>query len=229
MTAALAYKEFRETVPIAVLALAAFLFYALTSMGYAPLPNVFGSFAFARPGQGIIPFLGDPLIDQFKNVAFCLALALGFSQSLRDFWGDGQLFLLHRPVSRKHVYSVKLAVGLATYLICSLVPIVLYAAWAATPGTHASPFEWSMTRDVWTMWLGMTAIYLGAFLSGIRPGAWVGTRLMPLAAAGLTGFIASYFIEAWTGATWGSTLYLMLANVVLVYAIFRVVETRDFV
>jgi hypothetical protein len=132
--------------------------------------------------------------------------------------------LLHRPVSRRRIYGAKLLVGLTTCLICGLAPFLMYAFWAATPGTHASPFEWSMTKDVWVAWLWMTAIYLGAFLSGIRPAAWLGTRLAPLAAAVLSGFLSW-----WDASTAGGLVFLGVANVVLIIAIFRVVESRDFV
>ena len=40
-----------------------------------------------------------------------------------------------------------------------------------------------MTIPVWLTWLAVGLVYLGAFLSGIRPAAWWGTRLMPLAGA----------------------------------------------
>jgi hypothetical protein len=223
MTSALVYKEFRETLPIAVLGVGALLVYALTSMGYAPLPETI-----IQPGQGEIPFINDSLSGQLKMITGCVAIALGFWQSLGDFWGDAQLFLLHRPVSRQKIYFAKLLVGLATYAACSFVPVLLYAAWAAAPGTHASPFDWSMTNEAWNTCFGMTAIYLGAFLSGIRPAAWVGTRLAPLAAVGLTSFISSllYWNEA-TGLAW--FVYVLATDVVLIVAIFRVTSTRDFV
>jgi len=35
----------------------------------------------------------------------------------------------------------------------------------------------------WRLALAMPLIYLAAFLSGLRPGRWLGTRLLPLAAA----------------------------------------------
>ena len=181
MTSTLAYKELRENVWIAALGLAAMLLVALGAMGYAPLPGILGTAR--QPGQ--IPFTSDGFSYQFGLVACGLALALGFRQSLGDFLGDAQLFVLQRPVNRGRVYGTKLVVGLTMYLVCGALPIALYAAWAATPGTHPSPFAWSMTGGAWTAWLAMTAVYLGALLSGIRPAAWLGTRLAPLAAAGL--------------------------------------------
>ena len=75
--------------------------------------------------------------------------------------------------------------GAGLYLAFSAVPILVYAWWAATPGTHAGPFEWSMTLPAWQLWLSITAIYLAAFLVGMRPARWIGSRLLPLVAVGL--------------------------------------------
>jgi hypothetical protein len=223
MTGALVYKEFRETLPIAALGLAALLLVALDAMGNSPLPDVISRF------YGNIPFVSDTFGELFALVAGGLALALGFWQALGDFWGDAQLFVLHRPVSRQRIYSVKLTVGIATYLICGLVPILLYALWAATPGTHASPFEWSMTTNVWMSWLAMVTIYLGAFLSGIRPAAWVGTRLAPLAAAMTIALLPSVLGSLLPpGAAAIAVLALLAADVALAISILHVTNTRDF-
>ncbi|HEY2410769.1 MAG TPA: hypothetical protein VGI40_00920 [Pirellulaceae bacterium] len=217
MTTALLYKEFRETLPIGAMALAGFLL-MMTSFGSSALPSYFSG-----PGSGTIPFINDPALAQFTTVAGLLAMGLGFSQSLRDFWGDAQLFLLHRPVSRRRIFGVKLGVGLAMYLACGLLPLVVYAAWAATPGTHASPFEWSMTTDTWKTWMNLTTLYLASFLAGIRPAAWFGTRLLPLAAAGL-----GTFLSEWTTG-WAWPIYVAAADALLAAAIFHTIETRDFV
>jgi hypothetical protein len=40
-----------------------------------------------------------------------------------------------------------------------------------------------MTEPAWRMALLMPLLYLGAFLSGLRPARWFGTRLLPLVAA----------------------------------------------
>src|SRR4051812_20669230 len=98
MTKALMYKEFRETLPIAALGLAAFLLVALQGMGYSPLPNLLGYVNQAR-----IPFISDSFNSNYNLAAGGLALALGFWQSLGDFWGDTQLFVLHRPVSQRRI------------------------------------------------------------------------------------------------------------------------------
>jgi len=228
MSTALVYKEFRETLPIGVVGLACLLIVALEAMGYSPLPlNLLSGNA-----QGAIPFLswGENFGSNFRMVAGTFALALGFWHALGDFWGEAHLFLLHRPVARRSIYATKLVIGLVTYLLCGAAPIVLYALWAATPGTHASPFEWSMTLSVWSTWLAAVTVYLGAFLSGLRPGAWVGTRLAPL--AGSIGIIV--VVEAICSLPIGGLrfvlypLLLVLADLALVAAVLYVAAERDF-
>ena len=102
MTRALIYKEFRETLPIATVALACLAFLALDAMGYSVVPDLFGG-----RYSGTIPFVGyqEQFFGQFNMAAGAFALALGFWHSLGDFWGEAHLFVLHRPVNR-HLPSI---------------------------------------------------------------------------------------------------------------------------
>jgi len=138
--------------------------------------------------------------------------------------------VLHRPVSRRSIYLTKLITGLIAYLLCGAAPILLYAFWAATAGTHASPFDWSMTLSVWSTWLATITVYFGAFLAGIRPAAWIGTRLAPLAAAGGILAVNEAVLVHFPGAM-PAVLYPLLligANLALVASILHTVEARDF-
>jgi hypothetical protein len=226
MTRALIYKEFREAMPVAAIGLAAMLLVALDAMDLNPVPNLFG-----YRQQGTIPFIsyGDEFVSRYAMAGGLTALALGLWQSLGDFRGDAHLFVLHRPASRRRLYGVKMLVGLTAFLICAFLPILLYALWASTPGTHASPFDWSMTRSAWITWLSLATLYLGAFLSGIRPAAWMGTRLAPLAATACILLIPSLVMQF--NATAGLLLMpplLLVVDAVLAASIFHVVEARDF-
>ena len=75
------------------------------------------------------------------------------------------------------------------------------AVWAATPGTHASPFEWSMTVPIWIGWFAMTILYLGAFHTVVRPGRWYRSRLLPLAASAVATFAAVGLATAFEGSS----------------------------
>ena len=218
MTSALTLKELRETAGISLLGLAAMLVVALTAMSLSPVPGLIQP---AR-GSGEIPFLSGAFVFQFTLAAGGLAILLGFWQAVGDFTGQAQLFLLHRPISRQAIYAIKLAVGLSIYLMVAGLCVLLYALWAASPGTHASPFAWSMTLSTWTTWLAISAVYLGAFLSGIRPGAWLGTRLAPLAGACGLAVLCSLppVAVAWP--------LLIGLDVLLIALILHVARERDF-
>jgi hypothetical protein len=75
-----------------------------------------------------------------------------------------------------------MSIGVGLLLVSMAVPILVYAVWAASPGRHPAPVEWSNTRPALRLWLLAPLIYLGAFASGIRPARWSGSRLLPLIA-----------------------------------------------
>ncbi|HEX5105495.1 MAG TPA: hypothetical protein VFV87_16870 [Pirellulaceae bacterium] len=217
MTSALTLKELRESAGVAVLGLAGLVLVALTAIGLSPLIGML------RPSRaGSIPFVDDSFGWQFPLAAGALAMALGFKQSLGDLWGDAQLFLLHRPISRRTFYVTKIVVGLSLYFALTGLAILIYAVWAASSGTHASPFAWSMTVPVWITWLAVSLVYLGALLSGIRPAAWMGTRLMPLAAACAIATLAAALPPL------AGLAVIIAAAVALVALILFMAETRDF-
>ena len=45
-----------------------------------------------------------------------------------------------------------------------------------------------MTEFAWRLVFQMPLLYLGAFLSGLRPARWLGTRLLPLLGAAVVLF-----------------------------------------
>lgn len=115
--------------------------------------------------------------------------------------------------------GAKLSAGLGLYLVTAAMPILLYAGWAATPGTHASPFEWSMTLGAWQIWLAITGFYLAAFLVGIRPARWIGSRLLPLVGVGVLVVILA--VNRWL-------IGIFILDACLVSAIFFVACSRDY-
>lgn len=124
------------------------------------------------------PFLGGSFLSFFGLVGFVFAMALGFRQSAWEGAKGTYLFLLHRPVRRETIFLTKVGAGLVVVLASATLPVVLYGWWASVPGHHPSPFAWSMTLDAWKIALLFPAVYLGAFLSGLWPGRWLGTRLL---------------------------------------------------
>jgi hypothetical protein len=217
---ALALKELREVFGIAAAALGAYLALTANVMG----AKVFDWVPIMPRGPEPVPFAGGGFADFFALVSFAFALALGFRQSAWESARGTYLFLLHRPLGRGRIFLTKLAVGAGVLLACGGVPVVVYAAWAALPGHHAGPFAWSMTGPVWRLLFLMPLVYLGAFLSGLRPARWYGTRLLPLAAAVLLLVALSAMPHWWR---LGLPAALVLAGL-LVANICYVARVRDY-
>ena len=232
MVRALAIKELREIGWIVGIGVAA---YALL-IGMAVSPSLEQSFTsvpglstvakllFGAGGSRTIPFVSDGFTPAYGWISALLVLALGYRQSVGESLGNTYGFLLHRPMSHKTVLVTKMALGVGLFLAFAAMPVAVYAWWAATPGTHASPFEWSMTHLTWKVWIAMPVLYLGAFLSGIRPGKWRGTRLTPLVAV-LVAVLAAINVPWWPAS---GLPILVLATILLVTSILWIGETRDF-
>lgn len=107
-----------------------------------------------------------------------LALQQTIPESNRQTW----LFLLHRPLDRRVFPLAKWVAGMAGWCVLALVPFVAYLIWAAGEGRHASPFVWEYTYAWWQTIAGISLLYSGAFLAGLRPARWWGTRLFPVVA-----------------------------------------------
>lgn len=215
MWKSLILKELRENALIAAAGLVAYLAIAGMAMHLPVIPWI----ATSRPSQ--IPFLEQTFAWRFAVAAVLLAGALGFHQSLGDSWGSVYLFLLHRPLSRRQLFQTKLLVGMTLYAALSAIPILLIAMWAASPGTHASPFEWSMTLPVWRVWLACSLVYIGAFLTGIRPANWFGSRFAPLATAGVLAVFSAAVPMAAVGILLWLGSYALLLWLSLVQAACR--------
>jgi hypothetical protein len=218
MFRALAVKELREIRGIVLLALAAFI-YLVAAFEDPRLPPGFRQF---------VPFVQDSFLVCFLFVSAALAIALGLRQTLGESIPGTYPFLFHRPASRRWLVGAKLFLGMSAYLICAVIPILAYGLWAATPGTHASPFEWSMTLPAWELWFGMTLLYLGAFLTGIRPGRWYRSRILPLAAAAFAvSFVMAAFVFTLGAYLWACLIVLAI-DVWLIAMILFVTRTRDY-
>jgi len=217
MHKALVIKELRESAGLIAVAVAAaaYALADLTGVRLLPIQNGMPS---------AYPFVGDTTLTMYLCLlAGSLAILLGFKQSAWELWQNTYLFLLHRPASRTAIFATKLVVGIAVLLLVPGALIQLYAMWAATPGNHATPFFWSMTAWAWKLWFAFPLVYLGAFLSGIRPRRWFGSRLLPLATAGVLAAVAAA-MPWW----WLALAIVLVAAAAYVAIIFHTVQTRNF-
>ena len=221
MLRAMVSKELRELLPVAAFAVVVYLWLGFGQPASPPWPlQVLPIWGRAED----FPFLSGEFLGSFAVVSGVFAVALGLRQTVSESARGTWLLLLHRPAGRCRLVGMKLVVGAAVYLACAAAAILLYAWWAATPGTHASPFQWWMTAPVWQLGISMVVVYFGGFLSGIRPGRWIGTRLLPLAAAGLLVF----FIQA-APQWWPLGLAAVaLSAALLAVLIFFVASERDY-
>ncbi len=224
----LAAKELRETAGIAALALLAFFVLVTNETGFSLLSGVSNQYSFGQP-SGTIPFVHNSFLIIFSWISGIFAILLGLRQSVWESISGTYLFLLHRPLSRTRIIAVRLTVGVALLLVCSGLPLLAFALWAAMPGTHASPFQWSMTAPACNAWLVMTIVYFGFFLSGMRPARWYASRLLPAATACLLVFLGVIlFMEVawWNGFV--ALASVLLVDALLVAVILHVARTRDY-
>jgi hypothetical protein len=219
MFRAMVWKELRDIRGILAIALMA-QFYLVTAAVNARLSLLAGV------GTLILPFSSGGFSGWFSFISGATAIALGLRQTLGESTGGTYLFLFHRPASRRWLIGVKLTVGAAAYFASSVVSIGAYSLWCATPGHLASPFLWIMTVPTWAAWFGLSILYFGAFLTGIRRGRWFLTRLLPLLAAGVfTGVTMTVFLVC---HEWLSLILMLVVEAAIITAIQLVARTRDY-
>ena len=181
----------------------------------------------SQSSSAATPFLHDEFAGPFSMVTLLLAVCLAVWQTSTESRGGAWLFLLHRPVSRRAILFSKIAVGLSVLVMCSALPIVLYGTWAARPGTHPSPFEWSMTTETWRLWWSMPPLYLGTLLTMWRPARWIGTRLLPCV-AGFGWMVWRASAGAWLWPTWHEFALVAAIDVVLLVSLLLIVREREY-
>lgn len=172
-----------------------------------------------------VPFTDQSLQHCVAFTAAALGLALGLWQTLSESVQGTWLYLLHRPIERRSILLSKLASGLFVLLPSTGLPLLVYLLWAASPGTHPHPFKLWMMRDVFIAWFSGTFCYLAAFLCGLRPARWWGSRLWPLLPVVMMEFLIFAFLPT-LSALWG--WLIVLSNLVYFGAILFAVEHRDY-
>ncbi|WP_010583412.1 hypothetical protein [Schlesneria paludicola] len=222
MWTALLSKELRELSLYAGLALLVQIHFLGAAMDLPLIPY------FSEGRGNEIPFLpayyGSNAESNFCATAVIAAIAFGLHQSIWETWRQTTLFLLHRPMPRRQLLYGKMLAGLLLILAVTALPLLVYSLWAATPGTHASPFFWGMTEGWWRT-IGLAVVcYLGAFLTGIRPAYWIGSRSWPL----ITALVAALGLRF--APIWPSVAYLgfgVLAAGLLV-SILETAQSREY-
>ncbi|MEN0110631.1 MAG: hypothetical protein AAF805_07885 [Planctomycetota bacterium] len=214
MDRAIVRKELRESAAIVAV--------GLLFAGWMLL-NLTGAMLGPRFRPSNIPFLSGQVTSLVLWVGAGVAIALGLKQTAWEKHNDTFRFLLHRPIARERLLAVKLLVGWLLTLLVTGSAVLVYALWAATPGSVDAPFRWSMTLPAWGQVASLSIVYLGAFASGIGPGRWFGTRLAPLVASAIAAMSANAAPQPWLGWLLG-----VAAAAALLTAIWLHARTRDF-
>jgi hypothetical protein len=216
MLKALVIKELRESAGIIALATfaTAIVVTGLTGLPLLPLGNFL---------SGGFPFVHDVFTICLWLVVGGMAVALGLKQTAWEAAQGTYYFLLHRPVSRPFVFGTKLAIGTSAILALGGLAILIYATWASGAGHAPTPFYWSMTVPAWQTLASLLLVYLGAFMSGVRPARWFGTRLAPLVAGIVTAVLVAFSVWWWLAA-----LLLVVFIAIALSAVFQYIFARDY-
>lgn len=216
MTRALVVKELRECAAVVALAALAVAFTLSNLWGVRMTP-----WNYSQPVE--FPFFGDGFHTAFGLIGVMLAIVLGMKQTQWEVVRGTFPYLLFRPMSRCRIFLLKLAVGGGLVAVGMAAFILLHGVHAMTPGRQAFPFYWSMTIPTWQSWFVLPLVYSAAFLSGIRPGRWFGSKLLPLVGGGMTAFVLS--MQPWW---WLTLIGSAIGTTVCIFATLQIAETRDY-
>ncbi|WP_339911743.1 hypothetical protein [Symmachiella dynata] len=219
-------KELMETLPITVIALLIYggtllgnLIDAIWKAGGRPFDQLPANFSEYLAGR-----MPVDLEQGFWIMPLIFALALGLVQTLSDSvqgtWG----YLMHLPPGRRKVIATKLTVGVTAYLSCTGLFILACVTVALRMSSPEYPLEWPMVSPYVQLMLIGVLIYLGTFLSGLRPARWYGSRLIPLARCCMVAWVLAILSEWWIV----SLLVLSVVCGMLVCVILQIGGTRDF-
>jgi hypothetical protein len=137
---------------------------------------------------GLMAVLAPPsLMDNGSLMIFALVdglfgVMLGFLQVSAEAQGDKRSLLLHRPLSRSHIFLAKASVGVGLYLLALGIPFAIEVGLAATPGHIAEPFRWPMTLPWLADVLTGLVYYFAGMLTAQREARWYASRCLGVAA-----------------------------------------------
>ncbi len=206
MLKSILWKEFREALPLAAIALATEgLLLGFVTQLTEPSPH---------------PFIVFPFL---YILGFLFPIVLGVWQVSREALGNQYQFLLHRPMNRGTILGTKLLFGAFLSLIVIVIPLLLFTLWVRRQ--HFGPGE---PIDMFPFCCNLFLLYVAAFLSALRPGLWYGSKFLPLMAA-----ILLFIVLQTTGdvsAWWFDAAMVAAMPLVMCYlaSIFYVARTRDF-
>lgn len=210
MLKSLFLKELRDLLPLIAIAIAV--------EGY-----LFGiMFRFSRSVEMRDPRTIWPFLYML-GVLF--PVVAGLWQVGRESFGNHYQFLLHRPLRREVLLGAKLLIGAAICVVFIDLPILCFADW----GDHELRYSagW-LSEMAWPLCVNMLLLYLGAFLSMLRPGRWYASQFLPLL-AGIMLFVVLQVVGEISSWWWSMSFRVTpLFAICYVLAVLHVARTRDY-
>ncbi len=141
-------------------------------------------------------------LDQQKLVFFAplAGLLMGIAQSFFEARSDNWAFVVHRPLSRRALFTAKCSAGLLLLYLSLALPCLLAAAWAAQPGNVATPFHWRALVPMLADILNAGSFYFAGIVVTLHKARWFGSRLLPLGLGVGTSFGLVMMPDFWQAA-----------------------------
>ena len=164
---AIVWKELRSVVWVIALGAAAFGWF---------LSELLGVTTFTRAqfpsNENVFPLVQTGWLLWYGFISAAFAGSLGLVMSLNDGAHRTWAFVLFRPISRRAYIGAKLLTGGVLTLVMVAAPALVYLVWGATPGNLLMPFDGSYATPAIEACGWSVVVFLGGFLSGIRPASW---------------------------------------------------------
>jgi ABC-type transport system involved in multi-copper enzyme maturation permease subunit len=212
MLKAIAWKEFRELLPVITAALVVEVLLICSVIGMDRKYTIHSGDL-----QGIAVML------LFEATLF--AIVVGLWQNTTEQNQGTYLFLFHRPARREAIVAAKLLAGAATCLLVAVLPVLCFAWWADTRVWTAAASRDSIWAATWPVSFGLLLLYLGAFMSSLRAAAWYKSRYLPLLCGIALTVMAAILAQSWVLTVLTA---VPLIEVCFVLAILFQATTRDY-
>lgn len=168
--------------------------------------------------------LDEDFVYPFLLISLALAVVLGLVQCLSEDIQGTWRYVLALPGGWMRIIALKFACG-----------FVLWAGWAtvaftictlgllADPGLPGESFA-RLSEPMLRILVCVPVVYLGAFLSAVRRGNWLFSRLMPLGGVLFCWFLLLYLPNWWILAPLATAVFAALLGSIT----FHVAADRDF-
>lgn len=168
--------------------------------------------------------LEDEFVYLFLTISVVLAIVMGLVQCLAEDFQRTWRYVLAFPGGWPRIVKLKLACGAAVWLAWSVGSIVICLIVIAFD--HGPPGETygRMFDPMLRILFSVPIVYLGAFLTALRPAHWIFSRLMPLGGVLLCWFLLLYLPSWWVLAPMVTVSF----SAVLEGIMFHVAASRDF-